>query len=211
MISPVWKNQHTVRLSLVVLLTLALLGFGVMVFASEHGAGGHEAAGGGHGYGPEKVWDLVYRVMNFGVLAVALTWALKKPMGKLLSDRQAGIKQKFADLEAQKVEMEKLYAEHERKLATVEQEAKKIMQEYVEQGKAEKERIIQEALKAADLIKKQADLAVQQEVKRAKLVLSAEVAQHAVKLAEGLIKKNIDQSDHQRLIDDYIAKVVHKN
>ncbi|MFH1147287.1 MAG: F0F1 ATP synthase subunit B [Pseudomonadota bacterium] len=194
-----------VKLSLVIFMVVAVLGFGGMVVASEHGGGEH------HGYGPEKIKDLIWRVMNFAVLAGVLTWALKKPMGKMLSDRQAGIKQKFADLEAQKAEMEKLYAEHEKKLASVEQEAKKIMQEYVEQGKAEKARIILEANKTADLIKKQADLSVQQEVKRAKVVLSAEIAQHAVKLAEDLIKKNLDQSDHQRLIDDYIAKVVHKN
>ncbi len=190
-----------------VLVVLCVLFGCTAVFAAEHG-GVH---GGEHGYPPEMWWNLLWRTMNFAALALALGWALKKPLSKALADRQASIKQKFEELETQKTEVERLYAEHERTLSTIEEEGRKVLQEYIDQGKAEKERIIQEATKAAELIRKQAGLAVEQEVKRAKLMLRTEVAEHSVRLAADLIQKNLDQSDHQRLIDDYIAKVVHKN
>jgi len=149
--------------------------------------------------------------MNFTILAAVLFKVLKKPVSDLLSSRQASIKENFDELDAKKGEAEKKYAEYEKKLSTIEQEVKKVVQEYIEQGEAEKKRIIEEAQKAAELIKKQAHFAVDQEMKRAKVALSAEVAALSVKLAEDLIKKNLNESDHKKLIDEYIAKVVHTN
>lgn len=193
-------------IGLTALITALVISAGELSFASQ--AGGH---GAGSGIRPDQWFNLLYRVINFVLLAGILVWALKKPVSKMLSDRQAGIKMRFDELETKKVEVERLYAEHEKKLATIEQEAKKVMQEYIEQGKAEKERIIQEAVKVAESIKKQAEVAVEQEFKKARVALSSDVAEHSVALATELIKKNLDASDHQRLIEEYIAKVVHKN
>ncbi|MDP2799164.1 MAG: F0F1 ATP synthase subunit B [Deltaproteobacteria bacterium] len=183
---------------------MSVLLYYTMVFASA-------GQGGEHGYSSKLWWDLVWRTMNFIILAAVLFKVLKKPIGNLLSGRQASIKDNFDELDAKKVEAEKRYAEYEKKLSTIEQEAKKVVQEYIEQGEAEKRRIIEEAQKAAELIKKQAQFAVEQEMKRAKLALSAEAAELSVKLAEDIIKKNLNESDHKKLIDEYIAKVVHTN
>ncbi|MDD5451446.1 MAG: F0F1 ATP synthase subunit B [Desulfovibrionales bacterium] len=185
------------------LTIISVLLYYTTVFASGHGEG--------HGYSSVLWWDLVWRTMNFTILAAVLFKVLKKPVSNLLSGRQASIKDNFDDLDVKKSEAEKRYAEYERKLSTIEQEAKKVIQEYIEQGEAEKKRIIEDAEKTAESIKKQAQFAVEQEMKRAKLVLSAEAAELSVKLAEDLIKKNLNESDHKKLIDEYIAKVVHTN
>ncbi|MEW5948254.1 MAG: F0F1 ATP synthase subunit B [Thermodesulfobacteriota bacterium] len=185
------------------LTIISVLLYYTTVFASGHGEG--------HGYSSELWWDLVWRTMNFTILAAVLFKVLKKPVSNLLSGRQASIKDNFDALDVKKSEAEKRYAEYERKLSTIEEEAKKVIQEYIEQGEAEKKRIIEDAEKTAESIKKQAQFAVEQEMKRAKLVLSAEAAELSVKLAEDLIKKNLNESDHKKLIDEYIAKVVHTN
>src|SRR4030042_5645820 len=185
------------------LTIISVLLYYTTVFASGHGEG--------HGYSSVLWWDLVWRTMNFTILAAVLFKVLKKPVSNLLSGRQASIKDNFDELDVKKSEAEKRYAEYERKLSTIEQEAKKVIQEYIEQGEAEKKRIIEDAEKTAESIKKQAQFAVEQEMKRAKLVLSAEAAELSVKLAEDLIKKNLNESDHKKLINEYIAKVVHTN
>ncbi|MDD5153791.1 MAG: F0F1 ATP synthase subunit B [Desulfovibrionales bacterium] len=185
------------------LTIISVLLYYTTVFASGHGEG--------HGYSSVLWWDLVWRTMNFTILAAVLFKVLKKPVSNLLSGRQASIKDNFDELDVKKSEAEKRYAEYERKLSTIEQEAKKVIQEYIEQGEAEKKRIIEDAEKTAESIKKQAQFAVEQEMKRAKLVLSAEAAELSVKLAEDLIKRNLNESDHKKLIDEYIAKVVHTN
>ncbi len=192
-------------LALQALTVMSVLVCGTLVFASAPGGGSV------HGYSSELWWNLVWRVLNFSILAVVLYKVLKNPISKLLSSRQASIKEKFDELDVQKAEAERKYAEYEKKLSTIEQEVKKVVQEYIEQGEAEKKRIIEEAQKTAEAIKKQAQFAIEQELKRAKLALSAETAELSVKLAEELIKKSIEDADHKRLIDEYIAKVVHTN
>ncbi|MDP2798940.1 MAG: ATP synthase F0 subunit B, partial [Deltaproteobacteria bacterium] len=124
------------------LTVMSVLLYYTMVFASGQS--------GGHGYSSKLWWDLVWRAMNFTILAAVLFKILKKPIGNLLSGRQASIKDKFDELDVKKSEAEKRYAEYERKLSTIEQEAKKVIQEYIEQGEAEKRRIIEEAQKAAE-------------------------------------------------------------
>lgn len=187
------------------LTMIAVLSCYAWVFAAEHGGGG------AHGPSTALWWDLVWRILNFTILAVVLFKVLKKPLSSLLSGRQASLKDKFDELDKQKAEAEGKYAEYEKKLATIEQEVKTVVQGYIEQGEAEKNRIIEEAHKAAGLIKQQAQFAIEQEMNRARLALRAEVADLSVKLAEELIKKNITEADHKQLIDEYIAKVVHTN
>lgn len=197
------RSKRSLGIALQILTVMLVLLVCGLAFASE--------AGGGHEYRSELWWDLVWRVLNFTILAVVLYKVLKKPVSTLLTGRQASIKENFNELDAKKAEAEKRYAEYEKKLTTVEQEVKKIAEEYIAQGEAEKKRIIEEAQKAAELIKKQGQFAIEQAMKQARLALNAEVAEFSVKLAEDLIKKNLNEADHKRLIDEYIAKVVHTN
>ncbi|MEW6327366.1 MAG: F0F1 ATP synthase subunit B [Thermodesulfobacteriota bacterium] len=197
-------RSNSKRFFIVQALTIILvLLYYTIVFASGHGEE--------HGYSSELWWNLVWRTLNFAILAAVLFKVLKKPVSNLLYGRQASIKDKFDELDAKKTEAEKKYAEYEKKLSTIEQEAKKVVQEYIEQGEAEKKQIMEEAHKTAELIKKQAQFAVEQEMEQARLALRAEAGELSVKLAEELIRKNFNEADHKRLIDEYIAKVVHTN
>ena len=154
-----------------------------------------------------KWWDLLWRVMNFAVLLIVLVKVLSKPIANGLRARQQSIKEQFADLEERKTEAENAYQTYEEKLASIEQEVSDIIQSAVAQGEAEKERIIDEANRAADDIKRQAEMAIQHELAEAKLQLREEVANQAVVMAEELISKNLQETDQVKLIEDYLAKV----
>ncbi len=92
------------------------------------------AAGGGDG--GEKGWVKAdwARVLNFAVLAILLFILLRKPLPKALNARIDGIKDQLADLEAQKAEAEQKLAGYNEKLSALEEEADRIVQEYVKQG-----------------------------------------------------------------------------
>ena len=154
-----------------------------------------------------KWWDLLWRTMNFAVLLIVLVKVLSKPIANGLRARQQSIKEQFTDLEERKAEADSAYQTYEAKLASIEQEVTDIVQSAVEQGEAEKERIIEEANRAAEDIKRQAEMAIQHELTQAKLQLREEVANQAVMMAEELIKKNLQETDQVKLIEDYLAKV----
>jgi F-type H+-transporting ATPase subunit b len=188
-----------------VLLLAALLLAGLTVLA--HASGGAEGTHGGGGISHEKWMDLLWRTLNFAGLLVILIWALKKPVTHGLSSRRQAIVDKFADLEAQKAEAERIYREYESRLAKIDAEVEAIIGAAVKQGEVEKDRLLAEADRAAADMKRQAEMAIQHELAEARLQLRSEVAEQAVRIAEELIRKNLQDADQNRMVEDYLEKV----
>ena len=191
------------KLLLSSLLVVAIISLASLAYASS----GAEGAHGGGSLSPAKLKDLLWRVLNFAVLLVVLIKVLSKPIANGLRARQQAISEQFADLEERKAEADKAYQTFEEKLAAIDGEVNDIIQSAVAQGEAEKARIIEEANRAAADIKRQAEMAIQHELAEAKLRLREEVANQAVVMAEELIRKNLQETDQVKLIEDYLAKV----
>lgn len=172
--------------------------------------GGEAAHGGGHGEAHSKPWMVTdtAKVLNFAVLAIGLFLVLRKPVSQALSDRIKGIKQELEDLETRKADVEKQLAEYNTKLATLDEEAEKVIAEYIRQGEEAKARILKEAESAADKLEEQAKKNIENEFKQAKENLQAEIVEKALVKAEQLVKEKISAEDQDRLVDEYLAKVV---
>ncbi|HSH12564.1 MAG TPA: ATP synthase F0 subunit B, partial [Desulfurivibrionaceae bacterium] len=151
--------------------------------------------------------DLLWRTTNFIGLAIILVWALKKPITQGLQGRRQTIIDKFADLEAQKSEAERVYREYEARLGKIDAEVETIISAAIKQGESEKERIIAEADRAAGDLRRQAEMAIQHELAEARLRLRGEVAEQAVAMAAELIKQNLQDADQNRMVEDYLDKV----
>jgi F-type H+-transporting ATPase subunit b len=193
------KSRMAWVLTLTVLLVLGMTGFAV-----SSSGGGDE---GGHG---TKGWVATdtYRVMNFAVLAIALFFILRKPISQALNSRIEGIRVQLSDLEAKKLKAEKELAEYTKQLSDLEQEAEKIVADYVRQGNEAKERILKEAESVAHKLEDQARRNIEQEFKKAKVKLQEEVLGKALIKAEEILKKTITVEDQDRLVDEYLKKVV---
>ncbi len=188
-----WSKRAGVMLAFsVVLLTAAV------VYASGDA---HDSLS------PEKLKDLFWRAANFAGLVVILVWALRKPIANGLSARRQGIREQFDDLESQKAAAEQVYKEYESKLSRIDEEVSKIINAAVAQGETEKQRIIDEANRAAGDIKRQAEMAVQHELAEAKRQLKTEVADQAVLMAEEILRKNFQEVDQAKLVDMYLDRV----
>ncbi len=158
-----------------------------------------------------QVMDFIWRCLNFALLVIILVKFLKDPIRDFLRGRTESIKKEFDELEEQRKEAERKYEEYRQKLADMDKEAERILQAFIKQGEAEKEKIIAQAHETAERIKAQAKFYVQQELAKAREQLKAEVTEMAVKLAEDIIRKNITEQDHHRLIAEYLERVVQKN
>ncbi len=193
------------RLKSIGLITGALVLTAGLAYASGGAEGAHGAAHGG--VSSEKLWDLLWRTLNFAALLFILIKFGAKPIASTLRNRRSAITDQFADVEARRAEADRAYREFEKKLSTIDQDINEIIENAKAQGQAEKERIIEEAKQAAADIKRQAEMAVQHELALAKLNLREEVANQAVLMAEELIKKNLHQDDQVKLIENYLEKV----
>ena len=153
-------------------------------------------------------WEDTYRVMNFTVLVVALIFILRKPLSQALSSRIKMIREQLDDLEAQKAEAQKQLAEYNEKLAQLEKEAEKIVDDYVRQGNEAKARILKEAEASAEKLQVQARRNIEHEFEQAKLDLQKEIFEKSLVKAEEIIKNKISDEDQDRIVDDYLKKVV---
>ncbi len=204
-------SKKTWTLSLFVFLLVMTLAAVVMASGGDAGHAEHGAEGVNHALTHSQIMNFIWHCLNFSILAFVLFKFLKKPITEGLSNRTQSIKNTFDELESKRVDAERKFKEYEDKLKDLDVEAQKIFKSFIEQGEAEKEKIIFQAKETAERIKSQADLYVQQEVSKARLSLQREVSELAVKMSEDIIKKNLTSDDHQRLITEYLAKVVTKN
>jgi F-type H+-transporting ATPase subunit b len=168
------------------------------------------ATGGGHGGGGTKGWEATdtYRVMNFAVLAIGLFLVLKKPVSQALGGRIQGIKEQLAELEDKKKAAEAKLAEYDAKMAELDKESEALLAEYVKQGEEAKARILKEAEIAAEKLKEQATKNIESEFLQAKAELKVEIVEKALAKAEAIIKAKINSDDQEKLVDEYLEKVV---
>ena len=183
------------------LLFLVLL-LGVFSISTALGASGGE--GGSKGW----VSTDTFRVMNFAVLVIVLVVLLRKPLSQALSSRIKVIKDELEDLEARKKDAEKKLAEYTERLSQLEKEAETIVDDYIKQGNEAKARILKEAESSAEKLKAQARRNIEYEFQQAKLKLQEEIFESSLEKAEEIIKSKFSEDDQDRIVDEYLKKVV---
>ena len=181
----------------VVIMSLLFLFSGV---AAASGGGGHESKG--------WVATDTYKVMNFAVLAIGLFFLLRKPVSQALNDRIKGIREQLSELEEKKEAAEKKLAEYNEKFLKLDKEAEQIVAEYIKQGNEAKQRILKEAESQALKLEEQAKKNIANEFKKAKAKLHEEILEQALVKAEDIIQNKITGEDQDRLVDEYLEKVV---
>lgn len=184
----------------------------VVVDHAASGAAAHADAAHGDGHkvdslSPAKLKDLGLRVMNFVALMIILVKFGAKPLGSALSGRRKQIREELEAIEAKKADAERAYKEFSAKLASVEKDVDQIVEKAVAQAEIEKARIIERAEKTAEDIKRQAKMAVANEVTAARRMLKNEIADQAAVMAEALIVKNLTMDDQVKIVEDYLDKV----
>jgi F-type H+-transporting ATPase subunit b len=159
--------------------------------------GGHE--GGGEG--------LLFPILNFALLIGVLIYFTRKPVQQFFAERRRAIQRELeqaADLQRQ---AEERYAKWQRRLLDLERELEEIRSLGRERAEAEREQILADARAGAARIEREAAAAIEQELRRARERLRAEASELAVELASGLLREQVTDSDRDRLVDEFIARV----
>lgn len=183
--------------SLMVILT------GTAVFA----AGGE---GGGSSHKAEWI-DFGWRVLNFVILVGFLYWFLAGKIKEFFSGRRSDIKTSLHEAGAAKDEAERKFKEYSARLEKATEEIDGIVEMIKAQGLAEKEKIVEDAKKAAVKIEEDTKARMEQEFKGASNQLREEAVQLSVRMAEELLKRSITAQDHEQMVRDYLDKVVIKH
>ena len=171
------------------------------------------ASGGGETGGQEGPnWsNFFWRSVNFLVLGGLLYWLLAKKVKEFFTGRQDGIRTALNEASTAREAAEKKFRDYSAKLDKASGEIEQIGEMIRSQGLSEEERIIAEARKAAEKMKEDTRMRIEQEFNKASQQLRSEAVRLFAQMAEELLKKHIRAADHEAMVKDYIAKVENRN
>ncbi len=163
-------------------------------------AAGESHGGEAHAAGPTS---LAWYFVNFGLLLGLLYWKARGPMNQFLVDRKEKILADLRAAERLRDEARAKLAEIEGRLSTLDHEVQSILDETMRVAEAERERILRGAEETAARIRSQAELMVEQEVRRARLDLAREVTEIAAREAQSMLAGAIQDADQDRMIREF--------
>lgn len=170
----------------------------------EHTAGAAEHGEGEHG---ESIWSLVFRVLNFVILAGGLWYLLRKPAASYLEARADQIKGGLTHAAAMKSQAAAQIQDIDRRMKTLPGEIDRLKARGTEEVAAEQARIKEAAELERRRLMEQARRDIELQLQAARRDLTRHAASLAVDLAEKKIEREITPADQQRLVDKYVARM----
>ena len=176
---------------------IAALGISSLAYASS-----------GEGITGEQLKDYAFRIGNFVIFIGIVYWAAGKKIKAFFGGRREGIKQDLDDLSARQAEAEKKLKEVEASIANMAAEKAQILEDAKAQGEVLKAAIIEKAKKDAVALTEQAQRTASNEAAAAIATIRGEMADMVIDAAEKIVAEKLSAEDHDKLVDDYLTKVV---
>ncbi len=152
--------------------------------------------------------QIIFQIINFGVVLAALTYFIYKPVLKLLNDRRekvAAAAQAAGEVMQEKEELERV---RENTLLKANQKAKKMEDEIRKEARNDAKLLLERSKEeiAAKEAKFSSELA---KLKKEELKsMESEIKRAALTVAERVLGSSIDAKKHQELIDSQINEII---
>jgi F-type H+-transporting ATPase subunit b len=154
--------------------------------------------------------ELIYKTVNFLLLAGGLAYLLRKPLSEFFTVRSASIHKGLEEgrkaLEASQAQL----AAVEQKLRRLDEEIQAFRDSAAREMEAERERMHQATAEEAAKILESARAQIATAIKAAKLELKIYAAQEGLKLAEEMIRGRMDDSTRHQLVSRFMEGLARK-
>jgi len=150
---------------------------------------------------------VVWTLITFLIMAWLLAKYAWKPLLGALDAREQSIKESIDQADRNREQSEQALTEHRELL----NEARRERSSALEQGRQDAEKLKAEIVEAAqgqrEQLLKQTQEQVQAELRQAKAELRGETVELAIKAAEKLLVKNLDDPTQRKLVEDYLTSL----
>ena len=141
-------------------------------------------------------WQLLFTLVNLVIDYFILKKFLYQPVKKMFAQRQAEVEDTYKKADEANADAASLKLQYEQKMAGAREEADAIVRSATGRAQVRSDEIIRRADEQAAVEKKQA----LNEVKN-------QIADLALQAAENVIRKELDDDSHRKMIDDFIENV----
>ena len=150
------------------------------------------------------VWTMIMTWGNLLILFLLMKKFLFGPVKKIMDARQEEIEKNISDADTMKKEAMDMKEEYQKKLIDAKAEADEIIKTATKTAQLREEEILTDANKKASDILAKADKQVEQLKVNAINDIKGEVSGMATSIASKIIEKDINEKDHERLIEEFI-------
>lgn len=152
---------------------------------------------------PELIWGL----FAFSLLMAFMFWKVFPTLNSTLDERAARIQGQIEEAESLRTEAQQLRTQYEEQLADSRAEANRILEEARAQAERLKADQLARAEEEAGQIKARALEEVSAERGRLVQELRGQVAALSVELAGKIVQRELDETQHRALVDQYINEL----
>ena len=152
-------------------------------------------------------WTFLAQICNLMIQLVIFKKFLLKPIKQVIADRKAKADSEIADAQKLRTEAEAMKAEYEQNLQNARTEANQIVAAAQKTAAARSEELLGEARAQAAALKQKAEADIAQERKKAVNEVKDEIGGMAMEIASKVVEREIKETDHQDLIDEFIKNV----
>ena len=152
-------------------------------------------------------WTLILQICNLLLQIYLFKRFLLKPVQNILAQRQALANQDLEAAAAAREEAETAKVEYIQSLAGAKDEAAALVRTATQTAQARSEQIILEAKEEAAAIRAKASSDIAQERRNAVNAIKNDISGIAVSIASKVVEKEIDEKEHEALIQDFIDQM----
>lgn len=154
-----------------------------------------------------NIWQIVISLANLLILFLVLKKVLYKPVRNTLDKRQQEVDEVYS---LAKDVLDQANADreaYEKKLLGADEECDELIREAQQSARVRSSGIIAEAEDKAAGIMRRAENEIELAKNEAESSMKKEIAELSVRLAEKLLEREINSSDHEALIDSFISGI----
>jgi F-type H+-transporting ATPase subunit b len=154
-----------------------------------------------------KLWKLIMRWVNFGILAFFIVKYGKAPLMKFLYGERDKIKAKLDEVNDEVSQSKALMDEESQKLKDIDVYIEQIRKDIIDMGNREKAAIIDEAKKSAQNMIKEAKKESDTRLGGAKKMLNDDLVEQAVELAKERLQEAFTDQDNENTINGFMGSL----
>lgn len=179
----------------------ALVGCALLLVAEPAFAA---TAGDGHGF----PWAaFITSLINLAIFAAIIYKFAGSGITGFFKNRRETLVHDLEEARKLREEADARLEEFTTRLDALEDERKRLLEEYHEQGEREKKRIIADAKRQVEKMRADAEVTIDQEVKKAIANLERQVVDLAVGMTEKMALEKLDAGKQKSLVDSYVSEL----
>jgi F-type H+-transporting ATPase subunit b len=152
-------------------------------------------------------WTFIIQIINLFIQVYLIKKFLFKPINDILEKRRNLADKAIKDARQAQEEADSLKDQYESSLTNAHAEAAQIVSDAQKEAQNKADTLVKEAQAEAASIKARAAADIEQEKKKAVNEAKDEIGSLAMEIAGKVVEKEINESDHKKLIDEFINQV----